>query len=275
MSSAAASLRTVRAATNRYTSTAQALHWVVAALMFIAIALAWVMVNMAPTMPSREAVYTLHKSFGMTILALTAIRLAWRSAHPAPDLPPRMARWERWMAFASHWLLYLVLIGMPVSGYILSATTPGKYISYFGLFTFPNLPQVPAVADAARWAHYVVGQWLVYGLIVLHLAATAWHTAIRRDGVLDRMLPEQSGLRQAPPARTGARDLPGRRWARRGTGRGALARPVRSAAAVGRVGAVRQQHGNVEMLLRVQHREPHRHAGKKLRSSVAAPVPAR
>ena len=192
MSSAATSIRTVSTATNRYTLTAQTLHWVVAVLMFVAIALAWVMVNMAPTMPSREWIYTLHKSFGMTILALTAVRLAWRAAHPAPDLPPRMARWESSMAFASHWLLYLILIGMPVSGYLLSATSPGKYVSYFGLFSFPNLPSMAAVTDAARWAHYVVGQWLVYGLIVLHLAATACHAMFRRDGVLDRMLPEQT-----------------------------------------------------------------------------------
>lgn len=71
----------------RYNPMAQALHWGVAVLMFVAIVLAWVMVSMASAAPSREWIYTLHKSFGLTILALVAVRLAWRSAHPAPPFP--------------------------------------------------------------------------------------------------------------------------------------------------------------------------------------------
>lgn len=177
--------------TGRYTATAQVLHWVVAALMFTALPLAWVMVNMPRTAPMREWIYTLHKSVGLTILALVAVRLAWRAAHPAPPLPGAMARWERALALASHWLLYLILVGMPVSGYLLSAAG-GNTVSYFGLFTVPGLPKIQAISDAGRWAHVVFGQWLVYVLIVLHVAATAWHAAVRRDGVLDRMLPEQS-----------------------------------------------------------------------------------
>ena len=178
-------------AVRRYTSTAQTLHWLVAALMFIAVALAWVMVNMPTTAPSREWIYTLHKSFGLTILALVAVRLGWRATHPAPPLPGKMAKWERLMAFGSHWLLYLILVGMPVSGYVLSATASGKAVPYFDLFTLPELPKNHAVSEAARWVHAGFGQWLVYVLIVLHLGATVWHAAIRRDGVLDRMLPEQ------------------------------------------------------------------------------------
>ena len=178
-------------ARTRYTATAQALHWIVAALMFAVIPLAWVMVNMARTAPSREWIYTLHKSFGMTILLLVAVRLAWRAAHPAPPLPGTMGRWERGLAEASHWLLYLILVGMPVSGYVLSATGAAG-VPYFDLFTFPTLPKNQAWNDAARWVHAAIGQWLVYGLIVLHVAATAWHAVVRRDGLLDRMLPEQS-----------------------------------------------------------------------------------
>ncbi|WP_428483834.1 cytochrome b [Rhodopila sp.] len=173
-----------------YTLTAQALHWIVAGLMFTVLPLAWVMVNMPHTAPDREWIYTLHKSVGLTILALVAVRLGWRALHPAPPLPGRMARWEKALAFASHWLLYLILVGMPVSGYLLSATG-GKSVPYFGLITLPSLPNNPAVSDAARWVHVAIGQWLVYVLILLHVGATAWHVAVRRDGVLDRMLPEQ------------------------------------------------------------------------------------
>lgn len=182
----------------RYNATTQALHWIVAALMFAVIPLAWVMVNMPRSAPSREWIYTLHKSFGMTILLLVAVRLAWRAAYPAPPLSGNLAKWERGLATASHWLLYLILVGMPVSGYVLSATG-AIGVPYFDLFSFPTLPKNQAVNDAARWVHAAIGQWLVYGLITLHIAATAWHVAVRRDGILDRMLPEQNNGRTEEP----------------------------------------------------------------------------
>ena len=178
--------------TGRYTLTAQALHWVVAGLMFAVLPLAWVMVNMPQQAAGREWIYTLHKSFGMTILALVAVRLLWRAMHPAPELPSHLARWERGAAFASHWMLYIILVGMPVSGYLLSAAGPVG-VPIFGLFYLPSLPRNPALQEIARYAHVAIGQWLVYALITLHLLATAWHAAVRRDGVLDRMLPEQNG----------------------------------------------------------------------------------
>jgi cytochrome b561 len=177
-------------AVRRYTATAQALHWVVAVLMFSVVPLAWVMVNLPRTTPWREDLYTLHKSIGLTILTLVAVRLVWRATHPAPKLPGRMARWEQAAAFASHWLLYLILVGMPVSGYLLSAAG-GNPVSYFGLFTLPGLSQSEELRQVALWTHVVTGQWAVYLLVVLHLIATVWHVAVRRDGVLDRMLPMQ------------------------------------------------------------------------------------
>lgn len=180
----------IAATPRRYTATAQALHWVVAVLMFAIVPLAWVMVNMSRSAPSREWLYTLHKSFGLTVLLLVAVRLAWRAVHPAPPLPGRMARWERAIAALSHWMLYAILIGMPVSGYVLSATGAAG-VPFFDLFMLPDLPKNQAVNDVARWVHAAVGQWLVYALVVLHVAATAWHAAVRRDGILDRMLPEQ------------------------------------------------------------------------------------
>ncbi len=173
----------------RYTLTAQALHWVTAILMFSVLPLAWVMVNMPHDAPSREWIYTLHKSVGLTILALVAFRLAWRAAHPAPPLPAHLARWEALAARVSHWLLYLVLIGMPISGYLFSAFK-GHSTTYFDLFTIPAPGPDKQLTSVALWFHVVTGQWLVYALIVLHLGATAWHVAVRRDRVLERMMPE-------------------------------------------------------------------------------------
>src|ERR1700733_10713131 len=104
-----------------YTLTAQALHWITAALMFTLVLLAWVMVNMPRTAANRELIYTLHKSLGLTVLALVAARLILRAIHPAPELPGSLTRWERASAALSHWLLYLIMLGMPLSGYLFSA----------------------------------------------------------------------------------------------------------------------------------------------------------
>ncbi len=174
----------------RYDATAQALHWVTALLMFAVIPLAWVMVALPHGAPAREFYYTLHKSVGLTILVLAAVRLAWRAAHPAPPSPSSLARWEHAAARVSHWLLYLILVGMPASGYVMSAAG-GHPVTYFGLFTLPGLPHSQKAASVAYWLHVVTGQWAVYALIVLHLFATVWHVALRRDAVLGRMLPPE------------------------------------------------------------------------------------
>ena len=191
MSSTADLARARPLGTSRYNVTAQALHWVTAILMFAVVILAWVMVNMADDAPWHGWLFTLHKSVGLTILVLVAVRLAWRIARPPPRLPGTLAAWERAAAAASHVLLYVILLGMPLSGYVMSAT--GRHpVTYFDLFTLPSLGQHKAVSSAAYWIHVVTGQWLVYALIALHLTATAYHVAIRRDGVLERMLPAQN-----------------------------------------------------------------------------------
>jgi len=183
-------MKTPFAETKRYTSAAQALHWITAALMFIILPIAWVMVNMPDSAKSADLLFTLHKSIGLTILAIVALRLIWRASHPAPPLPGSVARWDRIAATASHWMLYVILLGMPISGYLMEASG-GYPIRYFGLFTVPGLPKLPGLSNTAFWMHVAVGQWLVYALILLHLAATAWHIAVKRDGVLNRMLPPQ------------------------------------------------------------------------------------
>jgi cytochrome b561 len=165
-----------------YTLTAQALHWITAVLMFVVLPIAWVMVNMPESAQFRGLLFTLHKSVGLTIVVLVAVRIGWRGKHPVPPLEVGLARWEKVAASGSHWMLYVVLVGMPISGYLLDAA---------GGFSVPLLPKSPALSSAATWVHVAVGQWLVYTLIFLHVAASIWHISVRRDGVLDRMLPPQ------------------------------------------------------------------------------------
>jgi cytochrome b561 len=176
----------------RYTATAQWLHWITALLMLATIPVAWQMHEMNRGVSMRAVYFTVHKSIGVTILLLAVARLLWRSRHPAPPLtsalPGRMAR----IAKANHVLLYFILLAMPITGYVHSATG-GHPVSYFGLFDLPSLPQDDAVSQFTLAAH-LLGQWLVYAVIVLHLLGTAWHVVVRRDGTLDRMLPPQTGM---------------------------------------------------------------------------------
>ena len=175
----------------RYTTAAQGFHWLSALLMIAILPIAWHMTMLSRDDPARETWYTVHKSIGLTILALSVLRVIWRASHPPPALPGSMARIERLLATASHWALYAVLFAMPISGYLLSAGG-GHPVSYFGLFEIPSV--VPPSKDLARagLTVHLVGQWAVYAFVLLHVAATVWHVVQRKDGVLDRMLPEQT-----------------------------------------------------------------------------------
>jgi cytochrome b561 len=173
----------------RYSPAMQALHWLVAALMFAVLPLAWAMTNLPRTAPDREMLFTVHKSIGVTILALMIIRIALRATRPIPAEPATMPRWMALCAVASHWLLYAALFVMPISGYVLSSAG-GNPVSYFGLFTLPSIPPNHDLEALGRSVHLTV-QWAVYALIAVHILATVWHVAVRRDGLLERVLPAQ------------------------------------------------------------------------------------
>ncbi|GJD51139.1 Cytochrome b561 [Methylobacterium crusticola] len=173
----------------RYTATAQALHWLTSLLVLAVLPLAWVAVALPRDSAYKGTVFNLHKSVGLTILAIVAIRILWRALHPAPPsvyVPRALTVLGR----INHWLLYLVFLLMPLSGWLLSAAA-GSTIQYFYLFPIPPLLEKdPALAGIADQVH-LAGQFAVYALVALHVLATAWHLVVRRDGLIARMLPRQ------------------------------------------------------------------------------------
>ena len=173
----------------RYNPLAQALHWLSAALILAVLPLAWVALSLPPA-PLKGNMFVLHKSVGLTILAIVAARIIWRMMRPAPT-DPSTPRLLTLISRTNHWLLYIVFLIMPISGYLLSAFS-GRDTPYFWLFTIPGLPKDEAAQKIATGIH-VFGQWAVYALVLLHIAGTAWHLIIRRDGLLERMLPVQDG----------------------------------------------------------------------------------
>ncbi len=170
----------------RYTGVAQLLHWVIAALFVVQFGLAWYM-EALPNTPHKVEMFNLHKSFGLTILALAVIRLAWRLRHAAPAPPGHMARWERIASHASHILLYAILFLQPLTGLALSLFSRFPTVVFYSV-TIPPIAHVGWLKDATTAAHWY-GSWIILGLIGVHVAAAVRHHFFLRDEVLLRMLP--------------------------------------------------------------------------------------
>lgn len=175
----------------RYNKVAVFLHWAIALLIIGMIAVGLTMGDYP--IKYKFLAYNLHKSFGITILALSLFRLYWRLTHRAPALPPHMPAWEKLAAHVSHWGFYFLIIAMPLSGWIMVSADAKFPTVFFTLFELPQFP-LPAAYDTTythdmfEWLHY----WLAIGtlgLLVLHVGAALKHHFINRDTVLRRMLP--------------------------------------------------------------------------------------
>ena len=170
---------------DRYTRTAVALHWLVAALVVGQFAWGWWMQEIPKQPPGLRAdAFNLHKSIGLVIFALMLVRLGWRIAHPAPPLPA-MPSWEAWLARATHALLYVALIAMPVSGY-LGSVFSGYPVKWFGL-TLPAWGWKDPVVKDAMSAVHLTTSWILLGATVLHIAGALKHV-LAGDGVVARMM---------------------------------------------------------------------------------------
>lgn len=171
----------------RYTTTAIALHWLVALLVIGMIALGWWMqqIPKTPGGPRADA-YNLHKSIGMAVLMLMLLRALWRAAHPPPGLPP-MPAWQARLARTVHLLLYVCLFVQPLTGYLGSAYS-GYPVKLFALALPSWAPKDAAVKDAMSLIH-LVNSWVLVGALALHFAGSLKHALFDRDGSFRRIWP--------------------------------------------------------------------------------------
>jgi len=172
---------------NRYSPVSLALHWIIALAILAQVLLITAHENTEGALSGQFVM--LHKSLGITILVLTLARIGWRLAHPAIPLPAEMPRWEKLAARATHVLFYVILIAMPMTGWLASSAA-GREIAWFGLFDWPLLPVGGGRETAGRFmeVHEVVMKGL-YVLIALHVLGALKHQFINRDNVLHRMIP--------------------------------------------------------------------------------------
>lgn len=171
----------------RYSAVAQVFHWVIAALVVTQFVLAYAADDL-PNGMHKLALLARHKSVGMTILMLAILRLGWRFKNPPPALPAGMTPVETILARATHAAFYLLLFAMPLTGWMMSSAKSYS-VSWFGLFTWPNLIGKNQDAfEALRSIHHLLS-YLLFAIAVLHILAALKHHFWNKDDVLRRMLP--------------------------------------------------------------------------------------
>lgn len=166
----------------------RSLHWLMAAIILLAIALGVAALGLERGTPLRMEVLALHKSLGVTALALIVVRIVVRLIETAPAYVPPLGKLNHAAAGIVHLALYAAMIALPISGYVHSAA--GKHdFNWFGLFQVPNfLAPDKALEHATGTVHYVFAL-LIGAALIAHIAAAIWHAAVKKDYVLTRMWP--------------------------------------------------------------------------------------
>ena len=173
------------AGSDSYTRVAVVLHWLIAALLLGQIAFGWFLTTIARGTPMRGVYVNFHKSTGITIGALILARILWRLIHAPPPLPSFMPSWQRVAARANHFGLYVLMLTMPLSGYI--ASNFSKYgIKFYNAVKLPPWGVDDHRVYAVFNSIHVVAAYVFVAIIALHVLAALWHAA-RRDRVLSRM----------------------------------------------------------------------------------------
>lgn len=178
-----------RQAGARYSTVSILLHWTLAALLIVQVFVGGCFEEV-PRGPRKAEAFALHASLGATILFLSLVRLGWRAVHPAPPLPANYSRPVRLLARATHVGFYVVMIGMPLTGWAAASTSGRPLPDVWGAIPFPRLPvSGEAAHDAAEALHVDVILKLLWALLALHVAGALKHHLIDRDSTLARMLP--------------------------------------------------------------------------------------
>lgn len=170
----------------RYSGTAIALHWLIALAVIGAFALGLYMHDL-PLSPHKLKLYSYHKWTGITILALMLARISWRIGHAPPALL-EMPEWQRSLAQGVHIGLYMLLLVVPLSGWLMSSAL-GFQVVWLGVVPLPDLvAKNKELGELLKQVHKNL-DFVLLGLLTLHIAAALKHHFMDRDGTLQRMLP--------------------------------------------------------------------------------------
>ncbi|MEL6479637.1 MAG: cytochrome b [Pseudomonadota bacterium] len=173
---------------------ARLLHWASAGVILFMLGLGVYMTNFVDDVYAQFGLFQTHKSWGFVAFTLGVLRIGWRLANPSPALPDGMSALERIGAKAGHLALYVLVIAMPLTGWLTATASPlqdsyGIKNMVFGLFEMPDpiVPGTQALEDLFSTMHLACGIALT-ALILGHAAVALRHQFVKRDGLLRRMV---------------------------------------------------------------------------------------
>lgn len=173
----------------RYSTTAIALHWWIALFIVAAFVIGQLLEDMAFS-PFKLRVISWHKWLGVSVFLLVWVRLAWRLTHRPPALPTGMSGWQQSAAHALHFLLYLLMVAVPLSGWLMSSAK-GVPTVFLGVLPLPDLLSADKqLGSFLAGIHSLLTKALLV-LVLAHVAAAIKHHIIDKDDVLLRMMPKR------------------------------------------------------------------------------------
>jgi cytochrome b561 len=141
-----------------------------------------------PLSPWKLKVFSWHKWAGVTVFLLVWLRLLWRVTHRPPTLPDAMPALMKWVAHGGHLVLYVLMLAIPVSGWLMSSAK-GFQTVYFGILPLPDLvPKDKELGKQLADLHEALA-WFLALVVTGHAAAAFKHHFIDRDDILARMVP--------------------------------------------------------------------------------------
>ena len=176
----------LRSNDRQWGSVAKSFHWIIA-LGILCNGVFGLLMDLAGSPMQKINWLALHKSIGLTVLALVLLRLAWRMLDRRPPDEP-MPRWQRLGAHLVHGVLYVLIVAIPLSGWWFNSVT-GKPLQWFKQF---NLPALAEKNDELRGFAHDVHEYLFWFLVLVllaHVGAALKHHVFDNDNVLRRMLP--------------------------------------------------------------------------------------
>ena len=167
-----------------YGLVAKIFHWPMALIILGLILVGLYMSSVEPSPEKLQLIYY-HKSFGILILWLVGLRLIWRAFNKPPIALPNHKGWERLLAKLAHFFLYAAMIGMPLSGWLMSSA--GEYpVPFFGLEMPDLVSKNPDLGSLMHSVHEVLAYMLI-GVIILHSLGALKHHFMDEDETLKRM----------------------------------------------------------------------------------------
>jgi len=171
-----------------YGSIAALLHWGMAVLLLILLAMGLYMVALPEVGFDQQkiALILVHKALGLVALAAVLARMVWRTGNALPALAQGLPEWQQLSARVVHLLFYALMLALPLTGWVMSSAG-GYPVSFFGW----QLPELVPVNEQHFRFWIELHRWLAYALamlLVLHAGAALYHAFIRRDDTLRKIL---------------------------------------------------------------------------------------